>query len=544
MSESTISAAVLGARARLARVAGAKMALRRAAVIVGAGASAAALRPLLWPRGPEGSPWAGALRATTLLGAGCVAAAAVLIVWGRRRGPTALGAARAIDERLRLDEVVASGFAFEATAARGLASTPVAAGLRELARLRAAAAVAGLDVASAFPMPRVTVSRRRVAAAAGVLALALLVGTYDPSLGRLVLSPPTASEVAAAGQLDAAASAPPRAREASQTPAEKRGAELARDAVGATKRGDWRQAMDDLDALRSEAHRQARAAALADAATATMREALGGDAREAMHGSDRAAASSAADALRAMAEELRADEAAGRATADTAAMVDRLARAAEGAQAMAREEGDDGERAERAFAEGAARAMREAADALARGDRDAARRALQEAATRTGEMERQRAARDATAGALSEMLDKSDALRGALSSRDAAARALSEMLGKSNAPGGAPSNAANGPSRPGPGGSPAPGGGRSDDPDATHREGLTPSGDISAHSQVTEGEKAIVAIQGLGKGTPPDAYRQVFPSYDTAVEEGLQDDRIPASRKTVVRRYFQAIRPE
>ncbi len=35
-----------------------------------------------------------------------------------------------------------------------------------------------------------------------------------------------------------------------------------------------------------------------------------------------------------------------------------------------------------------------------------------------------------------------------------------------------------------------------------------------------------------------------FPSYDAAAEEGLADERIPAQRRTAVRRYFQAIRPD
>jgi hypothetical protein len=67
---------------------------------------------------------------------------------------------------------------------------------------------------------------------------------------------------------------------------------------------------------------------------------------------------------------------------------------------------------------------------------------------------------------------------------------------------------------------------------------------VAAESQLGEGPRAILAIRGLGKGTdPPKEYHDVFPAYDTLVEEGLNDDRIPAARRHAVRRYFQSIRP-
>jgi hypothetical protein len=74
---------------------------------------------------------------------------------------------------------------------------------------------------------------------------------------------------------------------------------------------------------------------------------------------------------------------------------------------------------------------------------------------------------------------------------------------------------------------------------------IAATGSIRAPSQVGEGQRAIQAINGLGRGTePPAAYREVFPSYDAAAEEGIADERIPAQRRAAVRRYFQAIRPE
>jgi len=78
-----------------------------------------------------------------------------------------------------------------------------------------------------------------------------------------------------------------------------------------------------------------------------------------------------------------------------------------------------------------------------------------------------------------------------------------------------------------------------------HREPLSASGSLRAPSQVTEGARAIQAIRGLGHGADaPTSYREVFPSYDAAAEEGIADERVPAPRRAVVRRYFQSIRPE
>jgi hypothetical protein len=79
----------------------------------------------------------------------------------------------------------------------------------------------------------------------------------------------------------------------------------------------------------------------------------------------------------------------------------------------------------------------------------------------------------------------------------------------------------------------------------SHRDPLVASGSLQAPSQVTEGARAVQAIQGLGRGTePPASYREVFPSYDAAAEEGIADERIPARRRAAVRRYFQSIRPD
>jgi hypothetical protein len=74
---------------------------------------------------------------------------------------------------------------------------------------------------------------------------------------------------------------------------------------------------------------------------------------------------------------------------------------------------------------------------------------------------------------------------------------------------------------------------------------LEASGAARAAAQVTEGERAVQAIRGLGRGEQaPGSYREVFPTYDAQIEEGLADERIPAARRAVVRRYFESIRPE
>lgn len=69
------------------------------------------------------------------------------------------------------------------------------------------------------------------------------------------------------------------------------------------------------------------------------------------------------------------------------------------------------------------------------------------------------------------------------------------------------------------------------------------SGDLQARTDVREGERAVSAIQGLGRGDDARAYRDIFPSYDSAAEDGLKDELIPAARRSAARRYFSSIRP-
>ena len=211
-----------------------------------------------------------------------------------------------------------------------------------------------------------------------------------------------------------------------------------------------------------------------------------------------------------------------------------------------------------------------AAEALSRGDREAAAQMLERAAERAQAMERERAEADAEAQAILEMLEKSGLLEEAIEMA---------MLGREGQgkPGGAEGPAmgeGEGAGKPGGSGSGAGAGKKSLDlrralasrlaavgfgdtsspgkdgsgslPDRhrAKREALEMKSSLRAPSEVGEGERAIQAIQGLGKGSgAPKAYREVFPSYDAAVEEGLADERVPAARRGAVRKYFQSIRP-
>ena len=76
------------------------------------------------------------------------------------------------------------------------------------------------------------------------------------------------------------------------------------------------------------------------------------------------------------------------------------------------------------------------------------------------------------------------------------------------------------------------------------RERIKLNGDLQVRTDVKEGEKAISAIEGVGKGDEGHAYKEIFPAYDTVVvEDGLREDNVPASRRPTVRRYFKSIRP-
>lgn len=567
--------AVTRVRTRMARIAGRALLRRRAAWALGFGAILAALRPLLWPLGEDAPLYLGLVRAAVLAIVGFALVASALLITGRRRRPSDLGAARAIDEALGLREVVGSGFAFERDG-RDEASVLVA-------RRRADAAVNGLQIEAAFPLPSLRPARRRLAQASIGLAAALTLGAYDPVLASALISPPTEDERAAAADLDAAAQALAAAIAPAADPkhpdAPKSGAakeedrkgpsagpklvEKAREAVKAARRGDRQGALGKLDSLRADGRKQAARAADLKAALRQIAGALdppkGGGRSGAARTLDPSA--KAADSMRLLAKKMRSsEEAAGETKESQERTLARLSRAGDEARKAGGDKGDKGD------GKSAAESLSRAAEALSKGDREAAAQMLDQAAERAEALERDRAEATAEAEAIAEMLEKSGLLEEAIEMA---------MLGREGQgkPGEGLVDAGQGGDKPGRGsgkgagkkgldlrralasrlaaigfgnepGTGASGGGSIPDRHRTKREAIEIKSSLRAPSEVGEGERAIQAIQGLGKGSEaPTAYREVFPSYDAAVEEGLADERIPAARRAAVRKYFQSIRP-
>jgi hypothetical protein len=348
-------------------------------------------------------------------------------------------------------------------------------------------------------------------------------------------------------------------------------AEKAKEAARAARRGDRRGALEKIEELRSAGQQKAARAGDIGATLRKVAEALGpaGEGKSGGSGKEAGSATSskdAAESMRLFANKMKsADGGAGAGGESKERVLERLERAAEEARRGAGEgKGQD--------ASEAARALSRAAESLRRGDREAASQALAEAAERAAAMEQARAEAAAEAMAIMEVLEKSGALERAIQmamlGRDGEAVAVAggeQGGGKGGkegegqgASGGKQSGgsalrrallarlAAMGAASP-PEGADASNGSGPHQPDRgrSKRDAIAASGSIRAPSQVGEGPRAIQAINGLGRGTePPDAYREVFPTYDAAAEEGLADERIPAQRRAAVRRYFQSIRPE
>lgn len=577
--QQAITPAVTRVRARLARIAGRALLRRRAAWALGFAAILAALRPLLWPLGEDAPLYLGLARAAILAMVSLAIVAAALVVAGRRRRPSPLGAARAIDEALGLQEVVGSGFAFERD------GRDDAGGL--VARRRAAAAVKDLDVASAFRLPSLRPARRRIAQASFGLAAALTLGAYDHVLAGALLAPPTEDERAAAADLDAAAQAlaaalapvadpkhPEAPKSGQAKEADKQGpssgpklVETAREAARAARRGDRQGALGKLDTLRTDGRKQAARASDLKAALRQIADALDPPKSGARSGAARALdpSAKAADAMRLLAKKMRSsEEAAGETKESQERTLERLSRAGDEARRSGGDKGDS---------KAAAESLSRAAEALSRGDREAAAQMLDQAAERAEAMERERAEAAAEAQAILEMLEKSGVLEEAIEmamlgregeGKPGEGEGLAMSKGGEGEGGGDKPGSGSGKgagkkgldlrralasrlaavgfgdtSSPGKDGS-----GSIPDRHRAKREAMEIKESLRAPSEVGEGERAIQAIQGLGKGSdPPKAYREVFPSYDAAVEEGLADERIPAARRAAVRKYFQSIRP-
>ena len=581
--QQAITPVVTRVRTRMARIAGRALLRRRAAWALGFAAILAALRPLLSPLGDDAPLYLGLVRAAILAIVAFAVVAYALLIVGRHRRPTDLGAARAIDEALGLSEVVGSGFAFERDG-RAEASVLVA-------RRRADAAVKGLQVDAAFPLPSLRPAPRRLAQASIGLAAALTLGAYDPVLAGALISPPTEDERAAAADLDTAAQAlaaaltPPADPTHPETPKsgaakeeDKKGpsagpklVEKAREAAKAARRGDRQGALGKLDSLRTDGRKQAARAADLKAALRQIADALdppkGGGRSGAARALDPSA--KAADLMRLLAKKMRSTEDAASETKESQERtLDRLSRAGDEARKAAGDKGEKGD------GKSAAESLSRAAEALSRGDREAAAKMLDQAAERADAMERDRAEATAEAEAIAEMLEKSgileEAIEMAMLGRESQGKPGEGLaMGEGEGKGGE----GEGGDKPGKGsgrsagkkgldlrralasrlaaigfgdepGAGVDGGGSIPDRHRTKREAIEIKSSLRAPSEVGEGERAIQAIQGLGKGSEaPAAYREVFPSYDAAVEEGLADERIPAARRAAVRKYFQSIRP-
>lgn len=563
----------LGVRAELARHA----ALVCAAAAVGAGA-----RPFLWPLAHPVDPWRVALRAVVLGMAS--AGIALAIVAGRawRRRPSLLASARRLDDARGLAEVIASGFAFERDQRDD-----------EMARFavdRARAAVRGLDVERVLvPSPQAR-SRREIRwllGAGGAVILGLAVGGIDRVVIERVLNPVTSREAAAAAALrkaaeEAAANAANAARAASeekkmlapQPPAAEELVEAARRASEAAQRGDRRSALEALESMRKatralEADERDQARSLRSlrdelegasaaakgkaAADASGKEGAGRPSRASATASEALAklkrdldsAGGDKESLRKMIERLERAEAAARAAAERSAGKDASGRKDTSGK------GKEGEGAREAAWSRAAAALAEAREAAARGDKEAASRAMERAEREISALEK--ASRDAaSASRMARVADGASELDRAMHAalngdrsgggRDGNGEGRDGRDGDSGKDGAGASRTAskdNGD----PSGAPGAGPGAGDRAPGPEQRRVTVGGDLQARADVREGERAVSAIEGMGRGGDPRAFREIFPSYDTVVEDGLREDSVPAARRPTVRRYFSSIRP-
>lgn len=534
--DSTLAARVAAARRHLGRTEVRHALVARAPWTIGAFALAAASRPLVWPlaSGPE---WTGALRALLLGGGVLVAGACGIAAAAWRRRPSLLQAARRVDHALGRPEVVASAFAFE----RDRRAEPGVV----LAIERGREAIAGADLGAALDdldrrerPTRPGAARRRYALAAA-LVLGLGAGSIDRVIAGRLLHPVTASERASAAELRKAAEVAASADRPGATPKKAlEAAEAARRAAQAAERGDRQRAAEALADMRDKAR-------AADGQARSRAESLRG-LRDALEGKPagegpgagagkpgaRPSADARASLLR-MKEEL---ERAGGDRAATERVLERLSRAEEAARRAA--ERDGAEAPSEAWAKAAA-ALAEARAAAARGDAAAAARALAAAEQPLDALERERG----KGSALARLIEGGSAL-----DRSILAGAAGKDEGADGAGGKGAEPGERGAGRAAllpAGGDPAAGSGpgRGDRALGLEQHRAKVGGDLQARADVREGDRAIKAIEGLGRGGDEAAYREIFPSYDSAAEDGLHEELVPAARRPAVRRYFSAIRP-
>jgi hypothetical protein len=433
---------VKAARARLARVAGRQLLLRRGIWVILGAATLGAARPLYYPLDLAAPLWLGAALA---LGVAAVVAGvglAALVVVGRGRRPSELAAARTVDEALGLREVVASGFAFDRDRREG----PIF----DMAIGQAVAAAASFDARRHVALPSLRPRVRRVALAAGLATIVAVLGCYHPALASIMAAPPTEAEMAAANELDRVARELDRAarraeaaESAKRRPAPERGgagsgasagrdqagknlAEQARKASAAARRGDRTAALKQIDALGQTGRQASRrsqeltdalrriAEALEPRAGSTKTAAAGGEERagessasktgeSASSGSKTSKSSSVEESLRRLARKLQEPQKSGaEGTAERRRTLESLARAvAESERSAASSQSE----AERAAAERLAEALANAGKAAGAGDRAEASRQLEQAIERARQLQATQAELERQAATLAQMLE-------------------------------------------------------------------------------------------------------------------------------------------
>jgi hypothetical protein len=549
-----IAKRVEGARRRLGRGSGRDLWRTQAPKLALLTGAVGVLRPWVWPL-PEAAALAeGPVRTLGVMAAVFTAGSVALVVAGRRRGPSALGAARALDAALGRAEVVASGYAFEGD---GRDDAPAL-----LAREHAREALEGARPEALFTLPRLLPPFRKALGAIAAIGIGLALGSYHPALRGALLNPPREDELEAASLLKGAAEE--LAKQASDElrskgakgkdpdPASgearmRRAAELARSAAQAAQRGDRNSALSKLASLRAEgeqARQQARALA---SLVRSMKESLPAAASSEGAPAPKSA-SSLSEGLNLLSRSVRQAGAQTGPTPEEKRALERLERGASDA-AKGASSGPE--------AKALAEALERARQAMLDGNREAAAAALEAAAKMAAELEARMGREGASAEQVMALLKAAGLLEGKLGS------------GQGFAPGEPGGGEPGGPGMAAPAGSgdkgaslrarlaalgltnrgqgqggPGPGGGHEDPAKVEGRKGIEPSGSVRARSAVGEGERAVKALAGLGRGAKnAPAYKEVFPSYDAAVEEGLADERIPAARRVAVRRYFESIRP-
>jgi hypothetical protein len=570
--EGPIGPAVRRARARLRAVAGRKFLIRAAPVIAGAALFACAIRPLVWPLGDDAQGGVlgvleGVLRGAAVGALVAIVAVVVARAIGRRRAPSMLHSARAIDEAAGTADVVASGFAFETDERDGVVTS--------LARARAERLLGAFDVRGSFPLPGLVPRRRLVFRFLPLALLALATAGFDSVVIGGFLDPPSRAETATADALAATAEIvrehlerqEERRRESERT---ERGesersrslekvAERADRAASAARRADRSRALAELDALARDGERMRREERSLDRSlrelTESLRERSGASEPRPRPSPSRTSRSSSEE-LRLLARQLREERASARTPEEDRRMLDRLSRAEQALRRESERSGAGSEESERA-----ADALREALDRLSRQEREAAAESLREASERVAELEAMRREASELGEALGELLERSGALERALARTmngepasqvqgeqrmagggegegdeaqlEAFRRALAERLAQmgGNTPSGRPGSALEEPHIPNAGGE--------------RRSGLEAQGDLHARSQVREGERATSAIAGLGaNGEPTSEYEDVYPQYGAIAEEAMGDESVPVIRRDAVRRYFESIRPD